>query len=404
MNSNNWKPCNTQTGSVASGQHYQRRPKIERKLLREIERGSHILFTAPRRIGKSSIMRFLAEQHQSNRLCIYENISSDRNTRDFYKRLFHLALRAVYTRDAAWSKLKSFLKRYQIEGIGLSSIKFKSAEPDYKEAFFDLLPDLSKAQIKLVLFLDEFPDVIKNIAGHEGKKEALDILQTLRSLRHHSEFSSCLSLVLAGSIGLDHVVKDIDRTAVINDFHFEYLHALEQEEALALIDHITQGATMELSTEVRDYLLRKIRYPMPYYLQLLLKACDDLLWDEQRPTLQPADVDRAWEQLLSESKFFSDWDERLEDYFPDYYPFFLDLLSQVAHHGQISLQEIYALAEQHSTDDRPVTRHYKGLLDDVLIKDGYLLKDSNGSYCFQSPLLQDWWRERHPSISSQTAL
>ncbi|MBK7225951.1 MAG: hypothetical protein IPH96_11265 [Saprospiraceae bacterium] len=57
----NWIRPNTITGSVAQGKKYFRREDIEDKIWHEVSQGNSVLFLAPRRVGKSSIVSYLAE-------------------------------------------------------------------------------------------------------------------------------------------------------------------------------------------------------------------------------------------------------------------------------------------------------------------------------------------------------
>ena len=52
----NWKKANTITGPTAEGSKYFKRDKVEKRIWRKIMDNHHVLFLAPRRVGKSSIV------------------------------------------------------------------------------------------------------------------------------------------------------------------------------------------------------------------------------------------------------------------------------------------------------------------------------------------------------------
>ncbi len=54
-----WVSPKTITGSPAEGKFYLRRQHINDHFWEQVAKGEHILITAPRRVGKSSIMRDL---------------------------------------------------------------------------------------------------------------------------------------------------------------------------------------------------------------------------------------------------------------------------------------------------------------------------------------------------------
>lgn len=389
----NWVHPNTIVGSTAEGNKYFRRTEIEEKLWREISKGNNILFSAPRRVGKSSIMKYMAKNPNCGYSCIYENISSDASIKDFYRRILVLVLRKIKGSKKSFEKLKNWIGTIGIEEIKASGVKFKSKDIDYKKRLLELLPKLKHAEINIVLFLDEFPDVIKNISNNQGAKAAKDILQTLRSLRHNDDFKGHFTLVLAGSIGLDHIVKNIDRIAVINDLKEQNLPALNPTEAKEFIAYLVKDASMEVNDDCRDYILHCLQQLIPYYIQLIIEECDDLLYAEKRRELTQGDIDKAWLNVIKVHKHFSDWDDRLKSYFPGDYAFFVKFLKICAHNNSVSIQEVYDIAVKFD-----LAIEYKAKIDDVLIKDGYLNQDGN-KFKFVSPLLQEWWKNRHPLIT-----
>lgn len=396
-----WEHTKTITGSVADGERYFRRQKIEDRLWREIEKANHILFSAPRRVGKSSIMKYIADHPKEGYLCVYENISTDRTPEEFYKRLLNLLLKKTKhpKLQKLWGQLKNGL---HIEKVSWDGLELGDGQRDYKQAVLDILPKLKEHNEKIVLFLDEFPDVINNISKHEdyGPKAATDVLQTLRSMRHNESFKANFVLVLAGSVGLAHVIKYIDRPAVINDLHEQNLppldciapHGAAESEAERFIAHLVHGASIQIDVQCRKHLLDKLGQPIPFYIQLLVEKCNDLMFDEERTQVSTSDIDKAWDKVLEEHRHFADADERLRDYFPHDYPYFLIVLTHCAHQNGLTIQEAYDLGHGLS-----MGAEYKSKIDDVLIKDGYL-QQQDQKFHFVSPLLQAWWKNRHPKI------
>lgn len=400
----NWKHAKTIAGSVADGERYFRRENIENKLWREIEKGNHILFSAPRRVGKSSIMKYIADHPRDGYTCIYENISTDRAAGEFYKRMLGLLLKQTKhpTLQKWWEQLKGAVA---IEKASTDGIELCLGQKNYKQAMLDILPKLKEHNEKIVLLLDEFPDVIKNISENteEGPDAAVDVLQTLRSIRHNERFKEHFVLVLAGSVGLAHVIKSIDRPAVINDLHEQSLPALSghvpegksESEADRFIAHLVDGASMQMDAACRRHLLAKLGQAVPFYIQLLVEKCNDLMFDEERTQLSTPDIDKAWNKVLEDHKHFADADERLKDYFLSDYPYFVKVLSHCAHEGVLTVQEAYDIGHEFQ-----LGAEYKAKIDDVLVKDGYL-QQVDLKFHFVSPLLQEWWKNRHPKINTK---
>jgi uncharacterized protein len=389
-----WTKPNTITGSAAEGNKYFRRQDVEDKLWHEIMNYNHVLFLAPRRVGKSSIVMYMSLNNVGSFSSKYENIQSDSSTQDFYYRLCKMTYDALSTYGKTKNWLSKWWGRWTITSVGTDKIDIKNVDLDYRKEFFDLLKDIQQQKEKVVLFLDEFPDVIWNIYNKSGSQDAEALLNDVRELRQTKSFKDVFVMVLLGSVGLSHIVKKISgRVDKVNDLHKEYLYALKPNKAQEFLEYIIIGATMQIADDNKAYLLYKIGHHIPYYIQLIIEECDDLLYDAQRKDLTKEDIDKAYALLLKKHQHFEDWDDRLSKYFPDKYAYLLEILSTCAKHEKLSIQEIYNIARVHNND-----REWKADVDDILIADGYLYEEED-TFCFNSPLLRDWWKSRHPLMN-----
>lgn len=386
-----WIRPNTITGSVAQGKKYFRREDIEEKIWHEISQSNSVLFLAPRRVGKSSIVSYMAENQVGGFVCKYEVIQSESTIQGFFNRLINMIHDSLTGLGKTTEWFTKWWNSWTIKTIGKDKVDFGSKEINYRNTFFDLLDQLKTEQIKVILFLDEFPDVILNIFKKEGDEAAKQLLADIRTLCHDKRFKNIFILVLLGSVGLSHVVKKVTgRNDKINQLHTEYLPPLTKDQSRAFLNFLINGATMQLSQEIQEFLLNKIGNYIPYYIQLLIEECDEILKNDKRPVLTQKDVVQAYNNLLKKNDKFEDWDSRLTEYFDELYHFLHNVLSKCADQNKIKLQEIYDIAVKHNME-----LQWKACIDDILIADGYIYED-NGKYYFVSPLLRDWWKSRHP--------
>lgn len=386
-----WVNPRTITGSPAEEERYLRRQHINDQFWEFVRDGKHILFTAPRRIGKSSVMKDLEKDHPESYLVIYEDIESDKTQKDLFKRLFELLLTRLGSKKK-WKKLSNFLKTKSIGEVSLDgSLSFTNNELDYKEELLSLIKELANEELRVVMLLDEFPDVLQSIFDNEGKETATDTLRTLRKIRNTGGFEK-FTFVFAGSVGLEHVVSKITgRLNSVNDLEPIPIDQFSSGEASLLIEQLLEGATMSIPQEAHDHLLKRIGYLLPYFLQLMLEKCNAILRAEKRPELTIEVIDKAFIQVTKEGRNFDDWKKRLNTYLPKSdAAYCVGLLTRYAHHDNYPLQKAFNYANK----AKPET-HYKELIDNVLVKDGYLAEE-NQVYSFQSPFLRDWWKERHP--------
>jgi len=390
---NKWISPSTITGDAATGSRYLRRQHINDYFWQEVEKGNHILFVAPRRVGKTSIMKDLAENPLDGYACIYRDIESVKTKNEFYKRLFELIVQCLQrTRTKkTMALLSKWTKQFKITEITKSGVKFETKEIDYENELRNIIPELAGTDVHTVIFLDEFAEVVNKVNKKDHQQDAIDILHTLREIRSDADFRN-FTLVFAGSIGLQFVIKTIDRPKLINDLHPVETGALNEHEARLLVRQLTKNATIRFSNEAVGYLLQKVSHLLPYYIQLMIEETDLLCRAANKPDVTTADIDAAFAAVLKKNKNFDDWLERLKDYQQVHFPFINSILKSCAHKGSITVQEIYNMAGD---------KAYKRLDDymdfvEELMNDGYLVEEQEHIYRFISPFLQQYWLKKYP--------
>lgn len=388
-----WISPNTITGDAATGGKYFKREQISETFWVEVAKGNHILFVAPRRVGKTSIMMDLSENPPPGYVCIYQNIEGVKTRNEFYKRLFELILQCMDRSKIKTAKdfLSACLKKYKITELSKSGIKLETATLDYESELRNLIPDLKKAKVHTVIFLDEFAEVISKLNKAGQGQDAIDMLHTLRELRSDKDFSH-FTLVFAGSVGLQFVIKSIDRPKLINDLHPVETLALDKPQAAALIKQLTREATIQLPPDIVDYLIDKIHHLLPYYIQLMLEEIDLLAREMAQPQISTKMIDQSFENVLQKNKNFEDWLERLKDYQREHFSFINELLKHASHKGLITIQEIYNKANDEKY------KRTEGYMDFVeqLVNEGYLVESPKQVYRFISPFLKQFWLKKYP--------
>jgi len=388
-----WMPPDTITGDAATEMRYLRRPLINDYFWREVRKGNHILFVAPRRVGKTSIMKDLAESCPEEFACIYRNIESVKSKNEFYQCLFELILYCIHRSKIkeATTFIKEFFKKHCITEISKSGIKMESRLLDYEKELKDLIPELKNAKIHTVIFIDEFAEVIHKLYRNGNVEDAVDILHLLREIRSDKDFEH-FTLVYAGSIGMEFVIKKVDRPKLINDLHHISIDPLTGPEATLLIRQLTKKATIRFSVEMEEYLKEKVHYLLPYYLQLMIEEIDLVAYEEQTPDVTIEIVNDAFQRVLGKRKNFEDWLERLKDYQKECFPFLNDILKHVAHNGKITIHEIYDKA------CNPKYNRSEDYMEFIqqLQQDGYLEQIGEQEYRFVSPFLHQFWLKQYP--------
>lgn len=379
-------------GNTATGDYYFQRPLIEESIWEEIKKGNHVLIAAPRRVGKSSVMQAMLGRQLEDTRCIFQNIQGIKSEEEYYQRFYELLVQCLDRFDRGKTWLSKFVKGITVEEITVNGVKFGEKKGfNFEEGITGLLTEISKNKIRVVLLLDELPEVLNHMHKQNRNEEASNILNHLRELRQNPDICGHLSLVLAGSVGIQHVVKSIEgRISDLNDFNSVPFEPLSREEAQEYILWATQGTTVQYNPAMVEYLLDHIQHFIPYFINLMLDEINLSARKNGNSVVSSAEIDNALNAIVKNSDHFSEWKNRLSTYFTTKENAFLqEVLTCIAHEGSIQPQRLYNCAFKHQLQET-----YMELVHGIE-RDGYIL-EQEGNYGFISPFLQAFWKRDNP--------
>lgn len=378
-------------GKDATGKYYYRREEIEDEIWTEIRKGNNVLIAAPRRVGKTSVMKYLIENNENGYTLIFRNVQGIDTEKEFYKTIYDLIIKCLSRFKSNKKLIENYFKQKKITEISWSGgITIEESEIDYLNEINNLIPELDVDGETIVLLIDELPEVLHNL-HKKGKNDiAKSIIKNLRQWRQEKGYEK-LQFVLAGSVGIHYVVNLIDgRTSDINDLNKIYYQPLNENEVNAYIDWATTDASVKYSDELKQYLRTKIQYFVPYFINLMLDEINNVAVRKNDILISEADIDIAFENIIKNNDYFSDWKKRLSDYLPkEDFKFVNEILKHIAHRNQITIQEIYNKAEIFDK-----TEDYMSFVRD-LTQDGYIVENDN-KYIFISPFLKEFWKLDNP--------
>ncbi len=388
-----WIDPNIIIGNKATGALYYPRKEMENNILREIEKGNHILIAAPRRYGKTSIVCSLANAELNGTICIFENIQGLKSETAFYKRIYELILSCVSKNKRQWKRIKASIKGVRIEEVSVFEGKVKFGdknELDYLVLIEEILSIVEKENIRIVLFIDELPEILHDLNKNRKVDQAHGILNNIREWRQNPQYKS-LCLVLTGSIGIHHIVKRIEgRVADINDLNEIKFESFTLEQAVDFINYVTKEATLKYSPKLIEYLLKTTVHLIPFFINLLLDEINRKARALRNVEIVEDDIDNAFRTIVKENKYFVDWKNRIFEYFNKEDALFMnEVLLYIAHKAKINDRQLYDLAVKHGN-----TINYMDLIN-ILERDGYIHKIEI-DYFFVSPFLHAFWRMNQP--------
>jgi len=386
------------TTQPARKENFFKRDKLINKIYRKLDAGDHIFMAAPRRVGKTSIMRYLEDHPRESYHFIYLTVESVHEVETFYHKLWDaLAESDFYSFfSKASKKTKNFLNTTldRISGIGIpvlgSVIELNPSEKSsYQEEFDDVIKSLKNDKRKLVFMIDEFPQVVENINARHGKEIATQFLHLCREQRQLSQ--SNVLFIYTGVTGLLSVVRRITSPSVINDIVTIEVPPLSKAEATEMATMILNNYNVGYEVKVIDYLLEKMEWLIPFHVQLCIQELIDIYESEER-NITKADVNKAFDRLLNirNNQYFEPYHTRLKEAFPDTKIFdqSIELLNYIVMNEEIGKQEAMELIGKELEND-----DYERVMESLQF-DGYLKYDEECEvYKFTSRLIKMWWKK-----------
>ncbi len=236
--------------------------------------------------------------------------------------------------------------------------------------------------------VDEFVQTVENIIQDEGDSSAINFLESVREIRINPKISNNIQFLFAGSIGLENIVAHLNATSTINDLYSFEVTPFSNSEALNYINTIPlKEEKYEFSPDHIEYLLNRLEWNIPYFINIILDEIEQICDDEDSHTIDEKRIDKAFQKAIKNRSYFEYWHTRLRKaYKKNDYNFSKEILNQVAKNGFIKKNDITNIAV-----GLEIGNTYKDILNS-LEYDGYINnQESADRYVFNSPLLKQWW-------------
>ncbi len=379
-------------GNPVEGDDFFDREQEQARAWRKLE-GSHLLMLAPRRIGKTSlILRLCATAGQHGRYAVHCSFAKCESESDCIRELFN----ALATQQSIGQRAKALFASIKSVKLGELGIEWHAASAEeWRKAGEELGKALSDGSDDWLVCIDELPVFIVNLLqqGDEGRRRARAFLYWLRDLRqtHYRR----VKWLLAGSIGLDTLAARLGLSDTINDLEPFPLDAFSEESAKRFLAELAASYSIEFGPELCDAVVRRVGWPVPYYLQLMFEHLrEECLEQDKAPDI--AMVAQVFEKLLGMGyrNHFDYWRQRLDEELgqPEA-GYAVLLLSRICRsepgEGQENLAQILG---QRMGDPNERDKMLNYLLE-VLVSDGYLI-ERQGRYAFRLEWLRVYWQRR----------
>lgn len=371
-------------GQTPRGKDFYPRDTVINKIYRRLDSGSNIFLSAPRRAGKTSIMRFMEESPRKGYAFVYVNVEDIEDAEEYFRLLSEELLdsnavttlmKASKTTRNLFEKFADHIKKIKVWGIEVETQA--KEQPKYSKEFEKLMSSLDTASFTIVLLVDEFPVTVEQIEKKQGIEESRRFLHMNRSIRQRSKRG--IQFLYTGSIGLPNIARKLDATATINDLNVVEVPPLSQTEATDFIRKLFRNYSLKSDKGTIPYILEKLRWLMPFFIQLVVQMLIDE-YEISEESINKETVDKVLDKASN---------HRNNIYFENYYSR-LDksLVREEAKLAKVILSKI-AVENTVALDAFKTETNAAAVLE-ILEFDGYI-NANGGFYSFNSPILQNWW-------------
>jgi hypothetical protein len=258
---------------------------------------------------------------------------------------------------------------------------------------------LASADLPVVVFFDEVPILVNRILKGDDYKitperrsetDAFTSWLRANSIRHKGR----IRIVVTGSIGIEPVLAQAGLSATLNTFTPFDLPPWAPDIATGCIRALANEYGVGIDQAIAEHMVDSIGFGIPHYVEMFFEKIYQECKRRGIRQVSTELVDEVYKTGMLGVRGhveLSHMEERLKMVLgPELHPLTLELLTETALTGLLTTDAVATIARDYNFEGRTqsdVVREILGIAE----HDGYLRKDRNGSYVFQSKLLKDWW-------------
>ena len=376
-------------------------------------RTAHLVLTAPRRTGKTSVMDYLRDHPENGYSVVSINVQDLTHPADFFQVLldgFHDA-HPDFVRDqlaAGWGLVSGVLGKIDEVGVGGFKLALRRSDPDWRENWRQhgdmFLAQARNTRVPILFIIDEFPDMLLNLS-RENEALLREFLAWFRTQRQNpAPARDSIRWLVGGSVNLAGTLDALGLVDLINDLEDVSLPPLTDGDIETFVKEMLSGRDVPFDEDVARRLIARLGRPIPLFMQM---ATQDLyrLWKRERREIVATDVDTVFDTMIVGSAART----RLQHFHSRIRQYYADPKRSIAYAllGQISvsdsgLRRATLLQEtERALADLGVTlaaherrQRFNQLLLD-LENDFYIVEVEDEIYDFASGVLKSWWRKYH---------
>ena len=398
---------------VEGNRFFDRDTEIE-ALAERVRDGTHTLLTAPRRMGKTSLVRELLRRLADEGR--FETIFVDlEGATDPADAIAEIGFRSRPA-QGAWGRIKTLFANVlpaeaeiggRVPALADADLRVKLRAGvdagNWRHKGDEVFAALAGNALPVVLAIDELPILVNRLLKGddyrmtpERRRAADEFLSWFR--KNGQMHRGRISMVLSGSVSLEPILRQAGLGAHANILSPFDLKPWDEETAMACLGALGETYGLDLPHDVRRDMCRRLRCQIPHHVQRFFDVLHEDLRRARRHTASLEDVERVYVHEMLGIRGQMDlehYEGRLRMVLGDEgYLAALEMLTEAAVgggrlRGDAIIRHREVLAGGDGGGPPPVEDVLR-----VLEHDGYLERQGDG-YRFVSGLLEDWWRVRY---------
>ncbi|MCY3761940.1 MAG: AAA family ATPase [Gemmatimonadetes bacterium] len=376
-------------------------------------RTGHVVLTAPRRTGKTSVMDYLRDHPENGFSVVSISVQDLTHPADFFQVLldgFHDA-HPDFVRGrlaAGWELVSGVVGKVDEIGVGGFKLGLRESAPDWRTNWRQygdtFLAHARKTDTRILFIIDEFPDMLLSLS-REDEGLPREFLAWFRTQRQNpAPARDSVRWLIGGSVNLGGTLDALGLVHLINDLEDVSLPPLTDGDIEAFVKEMLGGRGVPFDDDVTQRLIARLGSPIPFFMQMTTQNLYRL-WKREQRRITGADVDAVFDAMVVGSAART----RLQHFHSRINQYYADPKRSIAHAllGQISVSEsgLRRATLLHETErlleglgvTLPVHERrqmFNQLLLD-LENDFYIVEVEEPFYDFASGVLKSWWRKYH---------
>lgn len=381
------KPIKPSVGGIVTGQSFYGRERDLEIFGEKIREGKNILFSGPRRTGKSSLIKEFMERYKGRNNLVYIDLMKCSDIESFSNAILGALTNYQATlakaKDKAvegWNIIATMIREMGVDGYG--SIKVGEIKKDERKLLERLSRIIEQATTEqTVFFFDEFADYILNLS-----KSGSDVEYFLKWFIEMRK-SGRIQAVITGSINIASTIDELKMSHLLADPDPFSLIPLKEKEVRDLFQRLLKYRDVAIKGDALDFALSKLRDGHLYFIQAFAEAI--YAYVGKNALLECAeDVEKIYKKLTnSDLPALAHFHSRLEEYLSDYSQVCHSILAHLSV-SPMSKDDLYPYVSD-SVDKKVMNKLLRRLSDE-----GYIVIE-DGNCRFVSTLLADWWRNKY---------